>query len=457
MESNPTSWAKAGLLLPILFAGCGEEIRPPSIVLIVVDTLRADHLSQYGYAPATSPALDAFAAQATRFSSCYAPASWTTPSTASIFTGLLPVVHGAHAQGAALPDQAVTLAELLHEAGWRTVGISYNHNVTATTGFQQGFEHFEGFEGESGEYPDIAKMRRAVGRLRFDSGRPLFLYLQPMNVHGPYRVPEEHAADLLGRSPDPKFRYAEGPAKKIMKSGKLELRAEIEAAYLDSHRDQYDTAIRYSMDQIAAILAKLRQHGVGDESLIVITADHGEELYEHQGFGHGYSLHREVLHVPLWIKLPGQTAGNVIEDWVSLTDLLPTILDTAGRRPPPDLSGRSLLPLIRGDAGVAAERLPPLFQTRWPGRFVGAAVVQWPWKLLHVEESYDGLVDAYRLFHLGNDPHEQHDVAAEHREIVDRLARHLRQRLAPSHQRLPSLSAEDRMNRKALKALGYVD
>ena len=451
-----TPWSRAASLLPVLLLGCGQGDRRPDVVLIVVDTLRADHLSQYGYERATSPALDDFAARATRFSSCWAPASWTTPSTASILTGLFPAEHGAHARGAALPEEALTLPELLQAAGWRTAGISYNHNVTATTGFQQGFEWFEGFAGESGVYTDLARMREAVGRLRFDSDRPLFLYLQPMNVHGPYRVPEEHAADLLGRAPGPEFRYGKGPMKKIMKRGGIERRAGVEAAYLASHRDQYDAAVRYSTDQVAGILGRLRQAGVHDEALIVVTADHGEELFDHEGFGHGYSLHREVLHVPLWIKLPGQSAGDVIEEPASLADLMPTILDTVGLEVPPDLGGRSLLPLIRGH-GDGVEAPPLVFETRWPGRFVGAAVVRWPWKLVHVEESYEGLEDAYRLYHLGDDPRERTDVAAEHPEVVGRLARELRERLRASRQRFPSVSAEERMSRDALRSLGYLD
>jgi len=439
-----------------LLASCSSGgSTPPSVVVIVVDTLRADHLSQYGYSRETSRALEGFASRATRFLSCHAPASWTAPSTASLFTGLLPARHGTDFRGAALPEVAFTLAEHVRSAGWTTLGISYNHNVTATTRFDQGFDYFEGTEGESGVYPDIRNMRRNLGHLVRSASRPFFLYLQPMNVHGPYRTPEGHRADLLGHEPSPEFEYSESLMKSIMKKGKLDRRAEVTDAYLQSHEDQYDTAVRYSMDRIAEILEDLRELGCYDEALVVLTSDHGEELYDHQGFGHGYTLHEELLRVPLWIKLPHQRRARVVEQRVSLVDLLPTVLEIVGLTVPEDLDGRSLARLLRDGEDPLLGSRPFFFETRWPGRIEGEGVLVHPWKLIRIERDYAGRRNHVALYQLAADPAERTNVAAERPDVVERLTKVLLTWRA-SVRALPA--AEDvtsRMNAETLEALGY--
>jgi arylsulfatase A-like enzyme len=264
-----------------LVAACRERSPSPRlVVLVVVDTLRADHLSQYGYERETSRALDRFASHATLFASCYAPASWTTPSTASILTGLLPARHGADARGAALDQEALTLAEALRSAAWETAGISFNHNVCVATQFDQGFERFRDHRGDGKEYPDVSELLDlASDWVQGSRGEQLFLYLQPMNVHGPYRVPKAREADLLGSRPGRSFRYSKGRMDRIMKEGRLDERAGVDAEYLASHRDQYDVAVRYTMDELGRWLAWLERERLYDEALIVVTADHGEELY----------------------------------------------------------------------------------------------------------------------------------------------------------------------------------
>jgi len=427
----------------------------PHVVLIVVDTLRADHVTQYGYPRPTSRALARFDAQATRFERCYATSSWTTPSTASIVTGLSPLRHAAEARGSALSEEAITLAERLAAAGWETAGSSGNHNVTRTTGFAQGFRSFWDYQGESDEYPDVARLLAPLEAWIPDRPvRPVFVYLQAMNVHGPYRVPEEHAADLLGTPPAATFEYSKGLMKRIMKRAELERRAEVDEAYLASHRDQYDTAVRYTLDRLAEFLARLDAKGVYDDALIVITGDHGEELYDHRGFGHGYTLHEEVLRVPLWIKLPRQRSGAVVSEWVSLEDLLPTILDLCGFDPPPSLDGRSLAPLLAG-APAPPPRDPFLSRTRWPGRFVGSAVVAAPWKLVRIESNYEGLADELRLYHLEEDPREETDLAAEHPDVVARLSALLAEREGAAVDALPKVNVTESLDLDVLEALGY--
>ncbi len=445
--------------LASLLLGCASNPRHGGtpVVLIVVDTLRADHLSQYGYSRATSRAIDSFSEQATRFDRCYAPASWTTPSTASILTGLLPMRHGADSRGAALDQNALTLAEILEGAGWTTIGVSYNHNITRTTAFDQGFATLLDVEGDSGDYPDIAEMRAAARNLLRSSPPPQFLYLQPMNVHGPYRTPDEHRSDLLGFPPASEFEYSGSLMDSIMKDGELERRGLVTELHLKSHRDQYDTAVRYSMDQIAGILGDLREAGLYDDSLIVLTADHGEELFDHQGFGHGYTLYGELLRVPLWIKLPRQESADVIEQPVSLTDLLPTILEVVGVDVPSDLDGRSLADLLHHEPDAMGRGRVVVSETRWPSRFDGSSVLEYPWKLIHVGSNYEGRNGEDLLFDLELDPMERDDVAAHHAEIVRRLARLLEETRRTAGTRLTSEDVSGKMDEERMKALGYGD
>lgn len=461
-EERPRAALPALLVvLAGLALACGARpSRPRLVVLVVVDTLRADHLTQYGYARDTSRALDRFASHATLFADCHAPASWTTPSTASILTGLLPARHGADARGSALAADALTLAEVLRSGGWQTAGISFNHNVCVATQFDQGFERFRDHRGDGKEYPDVSEMLAlATEWIESAQAERQFLYLQPMNVHGPYLVPAERADDLLGAPPTRDFRYSKGLMDRIMKEGRLDQRARVDAAYLASHRDQYDAAVRYTMDELGGWFAWLEREGLYDEALIVVTADHGEELYDHEGFGHGYTLHREVLHVPLLVKLPFQRASRRQEEWVSLVDLYPTLLEALGVEPVSGLDGRSLLPFLLGEP--ALERGPGradpfLFETRWPERFVGTALVSFPWKLVRVESDYAGAEERTMLFHLEEDPAERDELAARHPELVRALADELAARLGSvALGRLGSAGVEARLDEGLLQALGY--
>ena len=431
--------------------------RPP-VILVVVDTLRADHLTQHGYGRATSATLGRLASHSTRFAQCFAPAPWTTPSTASILTGLLPARHGSSRKGIPLADEATSLAEILSAEGYETAAFTLNHNVSRKTRFDQGFEVFLDFEGKSTDYPDIREMLDQVGTwLEIRRAAPFLLWLQPMNVHGPYRVPKARRSDLLGSPPTPGFRYYGEPMRGILKRGQVELREAVDEAMLRSLVERYDTAIRYTFDELAGLVEDLEERGLYDRSLIVVTSDHGEELFEHGGFSHGYTLHREVLEVPLWIKLPGQREGGVVDELVSTVDVVPTVLDALGLDPRSPLDGRSLLPLIRGDERDGDEPFQ-IYEVQWPKRCVARAIRMGSWKLVRIEQNYEGVVDAVRLYDLATDPGEDRNVASEHPERVARMTEELEATFARYEaEALPvPESVEDQMDRKKLEALGYL-
>lgn len=453
----------------LILAALGLSVRcsgwagPPNVIVIVVDTLRADHLSQYGYERSTSPALAQFSAQSTLFSAAYSTSSWTQPSVASLFTGLLPARHGVVRQSTILPAGLDTLAGLLAEGGWQTAGFSGNLFIGEKTGFDRGFEHFEGHEGKVLVYPDGGEMLDRLSswlEARRNRRKPTFLYFQPMNCHGPYRVPAERRSDLLGRDPTGVFVYNDKLMTAILKDGDTAARERVTPEYLTSLTDQYDTAVHYSMDVVGALLKRLRQEGLYEDSLIVVTSDHGEELFDHGGFGHGYSLFEEVVRVPLWIKLPQQREGAKIDVPVSLVDLLPTILEVVGVErfaSDLDLDGRSLAPLLTGATRAPGFRTRPIaMDTRWKRRAVASAIRWGSYKLIEVESDYEGRSNVQLLFDLASDPVERVDLASREPDKVAALSRAL-DRMLELRPRGPEAESATDLDVDVLRALGYMD
>lgn len=382
----------AGLLacaIPGLQA-CAPQPRPgPNVIVLVVDTLRADYLQEYGFELETSAGIGAFTSRATRFERCYSTAPWTAPSCASLMTGQPPHRHGLQEHGGSLPSHSRTLAECFQAAGYLTAGFSDNYNVSRKTGFGQGFDTFEDVKVKATQAPDCAEMFQRAGTwVKRNREGSFLLYLQPMNVHGPYRVPEAHSADLLGRPPTGDFVYGQGPWKATMLPMESEgLPHEVAPEYVASMKEQYATAVRYTLDRVGAFLQELDALGVLDGSLVVLTSDHGEELFEQGGFGHGFTLLDEVLHVPLFVKLPGQREGRVLPQQVSLVDLLPTLCESAGLPATADVAGVSLLPLLEEwDQEPLARHLE--HEVRWPKRCVGVAVRSEEGKLALVLRDY---------------------------------------------------------------------
>ncbi|HPG25831.1 MAG TPA: sulfatase [Myxococcota bacterium] len=446
---------------PMEPAHTGAVSSPPNFVLIVVDTLRADHLAHYGYERDTTRHLDGLRRRATIFDNAYSTAPWTGPSTISIHTGLSTIRHGANAHGDRIPDEAITLAEYLSDAGYATHGISFNPNVSRKTGFDAGFDVFDDAHRSSTSYPDISQMTQKVYEwAEAAPTQPFFLYLHPMNVHGPYRVPPPRQADLLGTPPSREFKYYDGevmhPLMRDPERDKDALRASVSPAYLQSLIDQYDTAVRYSMDQIAFMIGILAERGLLENTVLILTSDHGEELFDHGGFSHGYSLYRELLHVPLYLHLPGQTTPGKRDHLVSTIDILPTVLELADIEPRATPDGISLLTpsdLVPGDRLI-------IQQTSWPKRAVGLSAIRGRHHFIDLERSYDHPEPSIRLFDLGADHAEQHDLAAVRPEQITELRGTLTTRIeALAHQqRLDApRNVLGQMDMEQLRALGYVE
>ena len=438
-------------------SGAPPPATGPNVLLIVVDTLRADYLSQYGYELPTGTALDEFAGEATRFTRAHSVSPRTGPSTASIFSGLAPDTHLVRDTGDLLSDGIDTLAERLARAGYSTAGFSDNVVISGTTGFGQGFGHFRDYDGGVRVYPDVADMiDEASAWLARPRDGAFFLYMHPMNVHGPYLVPEAHASELLGRPPGDEFKFYGPLMRGLMNRGMLALRDDMTSEMRTSLEEQYAVAVRYTCDQLARILDRLRQADLYDDTLIIVTADHGEELFEHGGFGHAYTLHREALHVPLLVKLPHQSDARTADGLASSMDVLPTVLDVLGLDAAPDAHGRSLAPLLTGT--TTAETRTALYAQEISTRTSAWSLLTDDFRLIQIDLDYAGRTGR-QLFNVRDDPLEMHDLAGERADVVERLSAELeaRRTLYRGTQPADATSEREELDADVLRGLGYAE
>jgi arylsulfatase A-like enzyme len=304
----------------------------PNIVLICIDTLRADHLSLYGYARPTTPRLDRFARDARIFTRAYATTPFTTPSVVSMLTGLYPYRHGVRVLWQPVGDNVVTLPEWLHRADYATAAVVSNLVLgDEACGLASRFDHYDDAVDEPEPNRPAMRERRAERTTdtalawlanRPDPQQPYFLWVHYIDPHGPYRPP------VIG---DPPFTH----------SGRVEPDPERIAPYvwdasvtdaLD-YVDRYDEEIRYTDREVGRLIAAIEQATPDRATAIILTADHGEFLLDHPQFAfcHGYGVEEAVTHVPLVVRHPEFAPGGV-ERPVSIADIAPTILNLAGLR-----------------------------------------------------------------------------------------------------------------------------
>ncbi len=444
----------------------GQLGHRPNVVLILLDTLRADHLSSYGHEHETTPVLDAL--KAARFRRTYAPAHWTAPSTASLLTGLHPVSHRTTGLGSVLSEDAVTLAELLADEGYVTGHITGNFVASEAFGFTQGAD----WAISEATLPQARLMPCSLGRVLarklapltravhlndwadrfFDSvdDRRFFLYLHYKDPHQPYVPPPPY--DTLF---DEKF------GGRVIVDPAIRRHWPITERERENMVARYDGAIRYLDDALGRVFARLDAMGVRDETLIVITSDHGEEFQDHDGWLHGRTLYEETTRVPLLVSYPPLVADTVdVPETVSLLDVLPTILDVTGTDHPPGLQGRSLLPLLGGASdgdgsggGISGAPRGFLLDGTKTERM---AYVEGDWKLAR-RVMPDGEV-RLALYDLKNDPAERINLAGKRKDVADRLLAALQ--AAIERYRAVELTSEqkqlDPAEAERLRALGYL-
>jgi arylsulfatase A-like enzyme len=427
---------RAALLIAACLAGCSAAEPEPeyrNVLLIVVDTLRRDHLGAYGYERATSPQLDRFAASAVRYERAWSQAPWTTPSLAALLTSRQPARLGITSLESTLPESATLLSERLAAAGWTTGAIVSHRFVSKRWGFARGFDHFDDDNAlDHDAITSPAVSQRALEFLNAHRGIPFFLWLHYFDPHFAYREHPEHAFE----------RHApyDGPAQPGVRFGAL-LRMQQRLGPADAREliRRYDSEIAFTDAHIGRVLDHLTTLGLDANTLVVFTADHGEEFLEHARLGHTKTLYEEVVAVPLLVRFPGGAAG-VVAAPVALVDVAPTILDVLGLPADPQAAGR-VLP--RPGESASPERVV-LTATERPRRKIAA--MSEGFKLIR-----DGSHDEY--YDLAADPGERHPLTDRSQGPFARLERAIEQLASGSRDgHTIDLSQEER---ERLRALGY--
>ncbi len=325
----------------------------PDVFVYLIDALRADHLSCYGYERPTSPNIDSFAESAILYEQYHTAVTWTRPSVATLFTGLYPCVHGVvHEGGDSLAEWPVLLPELLRDAGYATYCISTNPNVSEEFGFDRGFD-----ELAFGNYASPEWVNEVASDLLADvpADRPVFMYLHTMEPHAPYE-PEEDSFRLFDRG----FMDFDNAAHWEIIHEVEPIHPELTAENVGHLLDLYDGEIYDNDRGFADFLRLLKQSGRYEDALIILVADHGESFTDHGTLEHGLTLNQEEMHVPLVIRPPGGVFPGVqVGERTSSVDLYPTVLTATGAPIPRSYSipGEDLLALARRSASARPRRV----------------------------------------------------------------------------------------------------
>jgi len=467
----------------IMFAGLGGAAAPTApastvtgeganVLLITVDTLRADHLSAYGYAKIKTPLIDSLAEQGALFTRAIAAAPWTLPSLVSFHTGNSPAVHRQFSDESFLDPGIPTLAEAYREKGFMTAAIVNNPFTNPAKGLNRGFDvywhnevgrtapTFQGlslykflFPLHGVPYAAERMTDTAVDFLRRHGDRRFFLWVHYLDPHAPY------GEWYIDRYPDYDREYR-GDTPRVINYDLInvyEANREVPSDEEIRHwQASYDAEIMYLDAQLRRLLDTLAELKLEENTLVVLTADHGEEFWEHAYLGHGWTLYQEVLHVPLIMRYPPRIApGQRIDTTVSLLDVAPTVLAASNVPAHQGLQGRSLWPALSGES---FEPRPVYSHLEWH---------QIVLRGIHNDE-YD-LIRNLRtgrlmLFNVLDDPAQQHDAAATHGEITADLDGQLDGRFIQSarvRKRLP-LTGKNRVGLekvvlKRMKNLGYIE
>jgi arylsulfatase A-like enzyme len=393
-------------------AAAGQTKQVKNIIIVLVDTLRADKLDVYkAGSRVKTPGLSTFLETAAVMLNARTPENWTKPSVASLLSSLLPWQHNAFTGDAVVPSSVELLPELLRERGYYTGAFIANGYVSDKFGFKQGWATYRNYirEGRRTIAQEVAAdvVEWLDGRPK---EKPFFLYMHTIDPHVPYKPPKSFL-DLYDPAP-----YA-GPVD-FSKTNELLEKIKVGSLKLNE-RDKvrlealYDGEISYHDVHFAATLRALQERGLSEETAIVVTADHGEEFWDHGSVGHGHSVYDELLHVPMIVRIPGLTEGKQrMPDNVSLVDVMPTLLDAVGMEKPDHLVGQSFYPELQGKGASAPRATVSGFMQSWRTLGIGAIKL--------IQRAPENMW----LYDVGQDPGEKRDVAKE-RPLALRYARAL--------------------------------
>jgi arylsulfatase A-like enzyme len=445
----PAVFGNLQLHVPMEVTRTPSSVARPNVLLIVVDTLRADALGTYGNREALTPNIDALAERGQTYETAYSPAPWTLPSTASILTGRPVAWHGLRGPGAAyLADGQRTIAEVFQDAGFKTGAFTCNPLVSRSRNMDQGFESFTEYPWASTRevLPDILDWLDRTGDDRF------FLYLHWIDPHSP----EDPEPDLFERFGSPSREPVMGKARIKRMARALALGGVVDrgllARFVERERAFYNAEVASADRALGSLIAALEQRGLLERTLIAFTSDHGEEWFEHGQVGHGGQLFPESIRVPLILAGPGLDRGERVTGAADLCALGPTLLGLSGVPVPPGAQVLGVPGPIQVETSIGIRFEGPE-GTSYTDRRVLGLIDGGMYFLWH--PSQGGAGERWSLYDLAQDPGATRDLASGSRDALEgyrsAIQRHL-ERAGPA-----PLAAEDvRAEREALKAHGYL-
>ena len=424
------------IVFPSVSASMAEVTgnKRPNILLFTIDACRPDHFGCYGYGRNTTPNIDKIASEGVLFTHAFSQSAWTTPGMISIFTSLYSPTHGVDAKDRTLKDDVLTLPKVLKKNGYVVPVLP--KFVDIPNYWHLGFDVVdkERFSGEEGE--DLLKLLEAYKDQRF------FIWYHYHGLHLPYNPQNPYdkifQEDIFGSLPAETESIARVKTKSVIKNGSVSFnRAEKKAVVA-----LYDGQIRQLDDYMGQLTEKMKKWGILDNTLIIVTSDHGEELFEHGFIGHASTslnakLYDEIIHIPLIIRWPKKIKHKIVDELVQQIDIMPTILDMLGLLPSEGLQGYSLLPSIQGKP---ANNLRPVFCETILGGYQSTKEMEEiklrcvrtkEWKLIYTNTptrnvSSGGLDDGkYELYNLSSAPKEEKNIFENHPEVAKELKKKL--------------------------------
>ncbi|MBN2715349.1 MAG: sulfatase [Deltaproteobacteria bacterium] len=373
-----------------------------NVVVLLVDTLRADKLKSYGNRRVKTNGMDAFVTESVLFENCQSNSNWTKPSCASVLTGLHPDSHKARGHSSTLNKSVKMVSEMFREKGFQTAAFVANGYLATEFGFNRGWNKYVNYIRENKNSDAENVFRDALKFIDDAKDTPFLAYIQTIDPHVPYDPPAE---DLKLYDARP----YEGPVSPRSTGNLLEeyKRKQVTLNSRDKRHLEalYDGEVTYHDRQFSKFISDLKKRGVLDDTLFVVCADHGEEFFEHESVGHGHTLYQELLHVPLIVRAPGLVPRNArVTAKASLSDIVPTVLDGTGTERPAEVEGRSLIAEANGDTANPFDASFSSFFSEADERNLQWAVRKGDWKL-----KMKGPVITY-LFNLKDDPEEKVDV-----------------------------------------------
>jgi len=427
-----------------LFTACSDgDDRPQSVLLISIDTLRADRLACYGYGRPTSPAIDALAAGGLLFENCVAQSPWTLPSHAAMLTGRYPHKIGMVDDRRTLPVDTPTLASILDENRFITGAFVNSHYLQRKHGFDRGFLTFECVDNfEQNRGPEIT--RKAIEWLDRYGDKSFFLFVHYYDVHSSYAPSIDYARRFTGTYDGP----ADGTTTQLLRarSGKIKL-SEDDIAHVSN---LYDAEIRQLDSEIGRLLAHLKSTGLDEKTLVVLSADHGEEFLEHGGLLHGRTFYNEVINVPLIMSGPGVAPGERAAGVSMLADIVPTVLGRLGIDRGGPFDGEDLFAGGKPDYDGEGKRFVLATADHNNQKPDIKRMVRNQRFKLH----FNRLTGERELYDLVNDPAETHDLSAERARLADEFLGEL-ERLMEGTRSADRIAPRSEAEKRALEKLGY--